>query len=333
MMSSSFNRCTKNARRAGSSTILSGCYALGSALFACALAGSFSLAVHAQQSRTAKDGVYADGQAKRGQAIYKDRCASCHGETLGGALAPPLAGDEFIGDWGNQPLSDLVDKIKNTMPGDDPGKLTRPQVADIVAYILQAGKFPVGTAELSADEAVLKQIVLPGSQAPSSRPQGTVAGAQTPSFPPAGNLAQVMRGILFPSANVIFDAQVVDPGAPKKPASSSASDSLSVRFSDVYTGWALVDYAAVALAESAPLMLTPGRRCENGKPVPVERADWVKFTQELADAGKAAYKASQSRNQDAVIEVSNQVAESCLNCHRAYRDGRGGNAARCVPRE
>src|SRR5438034_5360041 len=27
--------------------------------------------------------------------------------------------------------------------------------------------------------------------------------------------------------------------------------------------------SAVALAESAPLMLTPGRRCENGKPVPV----------------------------------------------------------------
>ena len=101
----------------------------------------------------------------------------------------------------------------------------------------------------------------------------------------------------------------------------------------MYTGWQLVDYAAVALAESAPLMLTPGRRCENGKPVPVGRADWIKYTQELADAGKAAYKASQSRNQDAVIEVSNQVAESCLNCHRAYRDGRGGNAARCLPHQ
>ena len=74
-------------------------------------------------------------------------------------------------------------------------------------------------------------------------------------------------------------------------------------------------------------MLTPGRRCENGRPVPVDRPDWIKFTQGLVDAGKAAYKASQSRNQDAVIEATNEVADSCLQCHRAYRDRR--NIARC----
>ena len=44
--------------------------------------------------------------------------------------------------------------------------------------------------------------------------------------------------------------------------------------------------AGLPLAESAPLMLTPGRQCENGKPVPVNDPDWIKFSQELADAGK-----------------------------------------------
>jgi len=86
-------------------------------------------------------------------------------------------------------------------------------------------------------------------------------------------------------------------------------------------------------------MLTPGRRCKNGKPVPVDDADWVKFTVELAEAGKAAYKASQSRNQAAVSDVTNQVADACLNCHQVYRDKRGSvtnpgdpsnKAARCV---
>ena len=74
-------------------------------------------------------------------------------------------------------------------------------------------------------------------------------------------------------------------------------------------------------------MLTPGRRCENGKPVPINDPDWIKFTNGLAEAGKAAYKASQSRNQEAVSDVSNQVADSCLNCHQVYRDkaGRGTN--------
>ena len=329
----SFTRWRNSVRRAGSSRMLAGCCALGAAMVAGTLAGSFSLAVHAQQPRTARDGVYAGRQATRGQAIYKAKCSSCHGEALGGALAPPLAGDDFLRVWGNQPLSELVNKIQHTMPHNEEGTTTRQQAADLVAYLLEAGKFPAGTAELSGDEAVLKQIMLPGPQAASSRPQTMAAAGQTLFFPPAGNLAQVMRGILFPNSNIIFDAQVSDPGAPQKKTGASASDTLSVRFADVYSGWQLVDYAAVALAESAPLMLTPGRRCENGKRVPVERADWIKFTQELADAGKAAYKASQSRNQDAVIEISNQVSESCMNCHRAYRDGGGGNAARCLPRE
>jgi hypothetical protein len=99
-----------------------------------------------------------------------------------------------------------------------------------------------------------------------------------------------------------------------------------------------VDYAAIALAESTPLLLTPGRRCENGKPVPVERADWVRYVDELAEAGRAAYRASQSRNRDAVAEVTNQIADACLHCHEMYRDKPGGTtddpsnkAARCAP--
>ena len=105
-----------------------------------------------------------------------------------------------------------------------------------------------------------------------------------------------------------------------------------------HSGWELVDYAAVSIADAAPLLLAPGRRCENGRPVPVERADWVQYTTELVEAGKAAYKASQSRNQDAVSEVTNQIADACLQCHERYRDKPGGTpadpsnkAARCVP--
>lgn len=330
-MSSCFTRGEDRARRVRSFNVAGGCCALGVALFGYMLAGSYVSAVHAGQARTTKDGVYTDAQATRGQALYKDQCASCHGPALGGARGPALVGDDFLADFDKQSLSDLASKIEKTMPADKPGELKRPQVADIVAYLLQAGKFPAGRAELAADEAVLKQIALPAPQVARRRPSAPT-GVPGVTFPAAGNLAQVMRGILFPSANIIFDAQVRDPGVVVK-ATASSNDTLSVRFADVYPGWDLVDYAAVAVAESAPLMLTPGRRCENGRPVPIERADWVKYSQELADAGKAAYKASQSRNQDAVIEVSNQLAESCLNCHRAYRDVPGGNANRCLPRQ
>ena len=127
---------------------------------ACTLAASLAVTVQAQSpSRSARDGVYSDAQAGRGQALYKDKCASCHGAALAGANAPPLAGDAFLAVWGG-PVSELVDKIQHTMPQDDPGKLTRPQSTDVVAYMLQAGKFPAGRAELSADEAAQKPISL-----------------------------------------------------------------------------------------------------------------------------------------------------------------------------
>ena len=66
---------------------------------ACAvvIVGLTSSVAHAQPSRTARDGVYSDAQATRGGAIYKDQCASCHGPSLGGSLAPPLAGDRSAG--------------------------------------------------------------------------------------------------------------------------------------------------------------------------------------------------------------------------------------------
>jgi S-disulfanyl-L-cysteine oxidoreductase SoxD len=293
------------------------------------------------QSQTVSQGVYSEEQARRGQVIYKDSCSSCHGEMLEGRLGPPLTGDNFIGDWGKDPLSELAGKIRYTMPQGKPGSMSSQQVADIVAFLLQASKYPAGRAELPADEAALKRIAwFAGSQTPAKTAPGTVQG---PVFPPAGNLAQVMRGILFPASNIIFTTQSVDPAAPPKTTlddiTAGGGFNWAIWGGGIYKGWELVDYAAVALAESAPLMLTPGRRCENGKPVPVNDPEWIKFTTELAEAGKAAYRASQTRNQQTISDVTNQVADSCLNCHIVYRDKRGrtvnpadpsNKAARCV---
>src|SRR5213594_2474523 len=124
----------KSMRRAFWSTIVSVCAVL--------------LTVQAQQPQTVLQGVYAENQARRGQTIYKAQCALCHGEMLEGRLGPPLTGDEFVSDFAKQPLSELFGKIRNTMPQDNPGKLTPEETADILAYILQTGKFPAGRAEL-----------------------------------------------------------------------------------------------------------------------------------------------------------------------------------------
>jgi mono/diheme cytochrome c family protein len=294
-----------------------------------------SLSMRAQQARTVRDGVYTDAQAARGAAVYKEKCASCHGPTLGGSLAPPLTGDAFAANWGG-PLSAIVDKIQATMPANAMGTLTRAQASDVLAFMLQSSKFPAGRAELSSDDAALKTVTLPGAQPPAIR---AAANGSAPVFPPAGNMAQLMRGVLFPAANMIFNVQRYDPATPPKANNQSKEAGFSwVDWgAGVYTGWEIVDYAAVALGETAPLMLTPGRRCENGKPVPVNDPEWIKFSTELYETSKAVYAAAQTRNQEKVSDITERLADMCLHCHQAYRDKRVGRtpddpqnrAARC----
>ena len=293
---------------------------------ACVIAASFLAAAQTPPAqKTARDGVYSEPQARRGETVYKEKCASCHGATLAGANAPPLSGNAFMSIWGG-PVADLVDKVLHTMPQDDPGKLTRPQATDVVAYMLQAGKFPAGRTELSADAPAQTSISLVAGFTPP--PASVVTGGQR-TFPPAGNLNQAMRGILFPSSNLIFTVQTHDPAAPapKRPANQSNEAFSTFEWGQgIYKGWEIVDYAAIAIAESAPLLLEPGRRCENGRPVPVTDPDWIKFTVELAETGRAAYKAAQTRNQEVVSDYTEQIANACLHCHQVYRDKRGRNA-------
>jgi mono/diheme cytochrome c family protein len=286
-----------------------------------------SVSLRAQQARTAKDAVYTAAQATRGKAIFDMRCAVCHGEMLEGLAGPPLAGDVFLGPRDKQPVADLFDKIHNTMPADAPGTLEPQQVADLVAFILQVNKFPAGRVELGTDAGALKQIALV-----AANPVSAVAAAgPAASFPVTGTLNQVMRGILFPSSNVLFDVQTKDPGAGSKGGTARGdATTTSTRYGDVYAPWMVVDAAAISIAEIGPVLMQPGRRCENGKPVPVDRADWKQYVQGVVEAGRAAYRASQTRSQDAVSEATNVISDACANCHRVYRDVPSA-AMRCTP--
>ena len=144
-----------------------------------------------------------------------------------------------------------------------------------------------------------------------------VTTAQAPAREPVGNLALVMRSILFPNSNILFDVQARDPDAP--PEARGNDGTVSSTFSSIYTGWGLVEAASVALAESAQLIVMPGRSCENGLPVPVGNDDFQQFARDLVDTGKRAYEIAQSKDRDAMIEITNDVAGACENCHAVYR--------------
>jgi S-disulfanyl-L-cysteine oxidoreductase SoxD len=120
---------------------------------------TFAQQVPPADSRSVWDGVYSEDQAKRGEAVYQKECASCHADTLiGGGGAAPLTGGTFFSNWNGLTLGDLFDRIRKTMPQGAPGKLTRQQDADVLAYLLSFNKFPAGKTELSRQMEFLKQI-------------------------------------------------------------------------------------------------------------------------------------------------------------------------------
>jgi mono/diheme cytochrome c family protein len=114
------------------------------------------------QSAPAGDGIYSADQAHRGEDLYKKQCTACHGEALDGAGPyPPLAGDDFLTKYAGQPAINLYNMIQKLMPATAPGTLTRPQAADLLAYILSFNKFPAGKTDFPNDEGSLNKLTLP----------------------------------------------------------------------------------------------------------------------------------------------------------------------------
>jgi cytochrome c556 len=153
--------------------------------------------------------------------------------------------------------------------------------------------------------------------APPKAAKAAPAKAAAPASRNPATLAQLMKGILFPSSNVIFFAQGDNPNdVPEAKDPALAVNPLA----SSYGKWEAVENAGLAIAEAANLLTVPGRKCSNGLPVPVASADWPKLVQGLRDAGMVAYKAAQSKNQDKILDAADVLTTACANCHDKYRE-------------
>ena len=155
------------------------------------------------------------------------------------------------------------------------------------------------------------------------------AGANVQSAP-LMTVNQLMHAVLFPLGNAVFFAQDQDPDAlARDPMPSSSPNPLT----GLYGGWQAVENSALALAESADLLLIEGRMCSNGEVVNVGDADWIRFVDDYREKSVAAYEAALTKDQDAMVDASGYLSEACLACHRVYRRGRTPDdvTQRCIP--
>jgi mono/diheme cytochrome c family protein len=133
---------------------------LGIGALVVAASATIALALRAQE-KTVWDGVYTDEQATRGEALYGEHCVRCHGATLqgNGEGAKSLTDAAFKSTWNGVTLGALFDRVRLSMPQDKPGTMTRQQVADLLAFLLRANKFPAGKDELVRQTDLLNAIL------------------------------------------------------------------------------------------------------------------------------------------------------------------------------
>ena len=126
---------------------------------------------------------------------------------------------------------------------------------------------------------------------PQSSPQ---TATQSP-YRVVGTMSQLMVDIIYPTSNDIF--YIV-----RQPPSNDAE-------------WEAIQRSALTLAESANLLVMPGRARDQDK--------WMADSRLLLDAGNLAFKAARARDYEAIVALNEQLVTACTTCHRDYRPNYG----------
>lgn len=114
---------------------------------------------NAQAVTNVWDGAYTEAQAERGEKLYQQHCSACHGSQMQGIEeAPTLRQGAFVYNWDGMGVDVLFQRLRDTMPLDDPRGVPRTVKADILAYIMSQNNFPAGKTELPYQNSRLKRI-------------------------------------------------------------------------------------------------------------------------------------------------------------------------------
>lgn len=106
-----------------------------------------------------------------------------------------------------------------------------------------------------------------------------------------GTVSQLMISVLYPTSNALF---YIDRTPPQNQLE-----------------WDRIEASALTLAESANLLMLPGRARDNDK--------WMKDAKLVADVGAAAYKAAKAKDVAAILALNEDLNTACVECHQDYR--------------
>jgi hypothetical protein len=116
----------------------------------------------------------------------------------------------------------------------------------------------------------------------------------SPATARVGTMSELMVHIIYPTSDAVFY--------------------VSSRTPETDEQWKELQAKTLTLAESANLLMMPGR---------TRPGQWNRDSRQMLDAAWAAFKAAKAKNLAGVEAVSDQLYESCVACHKAYRPDYG----------
>ena len=129
------------------------------ALYAGIIVIALAALAGAQAPRSVWGGIYTEDQALRGEPLYAESCAECHGSELeGGEMGPALAGSDFMWNWNGLSVGDIFERLRVSMPEANPRSMTNQEKADVLAYMLLRNEIPAGGKELPSRTQTLMPV-------------------------------------------------------------------------------------------------------------------------------------------------------------------------------
>jgi hypothetical protein len=137
---------------------------------------------------------------------------------------------------------------------------------------------------------ILAFAVLAAAQRGPTTPRTAAPDTGAVPTKAVGSVKDIMVAMTIPTSDDVFKA------ASEPPADGA--------------GWERVQHQALALAESANLLMM-GERSQN-------RAEWNALARAQLDAAVVAMTAAQRKDADALSNASDALYETCDNCHKQF---------------
>ena len=123
---------------------------------------------------------------------------------------------------------------------------------------------------------------------------------QQPAAAPVASVKQIMRGMVAPAANGVYNAV----------STTVTAQGTQEVFPRNDREWEAIGASAVTLVEAANLLKVDGRARD--------RSDWMRMSDAMSKAAMVAYRAAERKDIEGLLASGEVLNNSCDSCHRNY---------------